>query len=250
MNAYYISYLLQTVNILTRVGALERASVRYQSTRYAWRPTEPACPTRLWSDRRWTDAARSSGTYSPPSQTSPPGHTPGDVLLKCQQAAGGAAHVRLDSHLDDVGKVFPLDMVVSLDEDLPQDGLTDGVVLGVELIKAVECVPVLKGMRTVKPQPCAAQAPPRPPTGARHCCSPTACMSRVSTLRSKAVRFMLSNTSLRVWPRPCSMWTISPGYFFIARLMNRSRCFWFMQEDACMCVSTWSESDCHLDDLV
>lgn len=35
MNAYYISYLLQTVNILTRVGALERASVRYQSTRYA-----------------------------------------------------------------------------------------------------------------------------------------------------------------------------------------------------------------------
>lgn len=70
--------------------------------------------------------------------------------------------MRLDSHLDDVGKVFPLDMVVSLDEDLPQDGLTDGVVLGVELIKAVECVPVLKGMRTVKPQPCAAQAPPPP----------------------------------------------------------------------------------------
>lgn len=69
----------------------------------------------------------------------------------------------------------------------------------------------------------------------------TACMSRVSTLRSKAVRFMVSNTSLRVWPRPCSMWTISSGYFFMALLMNRSRCFWFMQEDACMCVSTWSQ---------
>ena len=69
----------------------------------------------------------------------------------------------------------------------------------------------------------------------------TACMSRVSTLRSKAVRFMVSNTSLRVWPRPRSMCTISPGYFFMALLMNRSRCFWFMQDDACMCVSTWSK---------
>lgn len=68
----------------------------------------------------------------------------------------------------------------------------------------------------------------------------TACMSRVSTLRSKAVKFMVSNTSLRVWPRPRSMCTISPGYFFMALLMNRSRCFWFMQEEAWMCVSTWS----------
>lgn len=57
----------------------------------------------------------------------------------------------MNSHLDYVRKVFPFDVVVSLDEDLPQDGLADGVVLRVELIKAVECVTVLKGMKTVKP---------------------------------------------------------------------------------------------------
>lgn len=67
----------------------------------------------------------------------------------------------------------------------------------------------------------------------------TACISRVSTLRSKAVRFMLSNTSVRVCPLPCSTWTISPGYFFMALLMKRSRCFWFIQDEAWMCVSTW-----------
>lgn len=67
----------------------------------------------------------------------------------------------------------------------------------------------------------------------------TACISRVSTLRSKAVRFMLSNTSDRVCPRPCSTWTISPEYFFRALLMKRSRCFWFIQDEAWMCVSTW-----------
>lgn len=62
----------------------------------------------------------------------------------------------------------------------------------------------------------------------------TACMSRVSTLRSKAVRFMVSNTSDRVWPLPCSTCTMSSGYFFMALLMKRSRCFWFMQDEAWM----------------
>lgn len=47
------------------------------------------------------------------------------------------------AHLDDVGKVLPRDAVVRLDEDLPQDGLPDGVVLGVELVEAVEGVAVL-----------------------------------------------------------------------------------------------------------
>ena len=53
-----------------------------------------------------------------------------------------------EPHLDDVGKVFPLDVVVRLDEDLPQDRLSDGVVLGVELVKAVERVSVLRGEKT------------------------------------------------------------------------------------------------------
>jgi len=48
-------------------------------------------------------------------------------------------------HLDDVCKVFPFDVVVGLDEDLPQDGLSDGVVFGVELVEAVERVAVLRG---------------------------------------------------------------------------------------------------------
>ena len=48
-------------------------------------------------------------------------------------------------YLDDVGKVFPFNVVVRLDEDLPQDGLSDGVVFGVELVEAVERVSVLRG---------------------------------------------------------------------------------------------------------
>lgn len=47
------------------------------------------------------------------------------------------------AHLDDMGKVLPRDAVVRLDEDLAQDGLPDGVVLGVELVEAVEGVAVL-----------------------------------------------------------------------------------------------------------
>lgn len=50
-------------------------------------------------------------------------------------------------HLDDVSEVLPLDVVVGFDEDLPEDGLADGVVLGVELVEAVESVSVLCGER-------------------------------------------------------------------------------------------------------
>lgn len=57
----------------------------------------------------------------------------------------------MGSHLDYVRKVFPFHMVVSLDEDLPQNRLTDGVVLRVELIKAVERVAILKGTKAIKP---------------------------------------------------------------------------------------------------
>lgn len=46
-------------------------------------------------------------------------------------------------YLDDVGKVLPLDVVVRLDEDFTQNGLTDGVVLGIELVESVEGVTVL-----------------------------------------------------------------------------------------------------------
>lgn len=144
------------------------------------------------------------------------------------------------SHLDYMCKIFPFNVVVRLDEDLSEDGLSYWIVFGVELVKAMERVTVLFGERTpVMQDPLAHNFKVR-------FCSQllpflTACTSRVSTLRSKAVKFMLSNTSLRVWPRPRSMWTISSGYFFMALLMNRSRCFWFMHEDACMCVSTWSK---------
>lgn len=47
-------------------------------------------------------------------------------------------------YLDYMPKVFPLNMVVSLDKDFSEDGLSNGVVLGVEFIKAVKCVTVLQ----------------------------------------------------------------------------------------------------------
>ena len=40
-------------------------------------------------------------------------------------------------------KVFSFDVVVSLDEDLSEDGFSDGVVFGVELVKPMECVTIL-----------------------------------------------------------------------------------------------------------
>ena len=41
-------------------------------------------------------------------------------------------------------KVFPLDVVVCFDEDLSQDGLANGIIFGIELVKAVESVTVLQ----------------------------------------------------------------------------------------------------------
>lgn len=52
---------------------------------------------------------------------------------------------RASQYPDDVCKVFALNVVVGLDEDLPEDGLADGVVLSVELVEAVESVAVLRG---------------------------------------------------------------------------------------------------------
>lgn len=151
-----------------------------------------------------------------------------------------ALYIWIISHLDYVRKVFSFNVVVGLDEDLSQDGFSNGVIFGVELIKPMKRVTVLTSKQNQSNiifiyTKCITQY-----FSVHRLPFLTACMSRVSTLRSKAVRFMLSNTSLRVWPRPRSMWTISSGYFFMALLMNRSRCFWFMQDDACMCVSTWS----------
>lgn len=40
-------------------------------------------------------------------------------------------------------KVFSFNVVVCLDEDLPEDGLSDGVVFGIELIKPMKRVSVL-----------------------------------------------------------------------------------------------------------
>lgn len=51
------------------------------------------------------------------------------------------------SHLDYMCKVFSFNVVVSLDENLSEDGFSDGVVLGIELVKAMECVSVLRSKR-------------------------------------------------------------------------------------------------------
>lgn len=40
-------------------------------------------------------------------------------------------------------KVFSVDVVVGLDEDLSENGLADGIVFGVELVKPMEGVTVL-----------------------------------------------------------------------------------------------------------
>lgn len=46
-------------------------------------------------------------------------------------------------YLDDVSEVLPRNLVVRLDEDLSEDRFPNRVVLGIELVKAVEGVPVL-----------------------------------------------------------------------------------------------------------
>lgn len=47
------------------------------------------------------------------------------------------------SHLDYVCKVFSFNVVVGLDEDLSEDGFSNGVVFGVEFVKPMERVTVL-----------------------------------------------------------------------------------------------------------
>ena len=51
------------------------------------------------------------------------------------------------NHLHDLSEVFSLNVVVCLDEDLSQPTLADRVVLGIELVKPVECVAVLHSGR-------------------------------------------------------------------------------------------------------
>ena len=46
-------------------------------------------------------------------------------------------------HLHDMSEVFSLDVVVRLNEDLPEPTFPYGVVLGVELVKSVKRVAVL-----------------------------------------------------------------------------------------------------------
>lgn len=41
-------------------------------------------------------------------------------------------------------KVFSFNVIVRLDEDLPEDGFSDGVVFGVKLIKPMEGVSILR----------------------------------------------------------------------------------------------------------
>ena len=51
---------------------------------------------------------------------------------------------QFEEHLYDVTKIFPLNVIVRFYEDLSQDGLADRVVLGVEFVKTMESVAVLK----------------------------------------------------------------------------------------------------------
>ena len=41
-------------------------------------------------------------------------------------------------------KVSAVDMIVGLDEDLPQSALSDGIVLGIEFVKSMERVTILQ----------------------------------------------------------------------------------------------------------
>lgn len=107
-------------------------------------------------------------------------------------------------------KVFPLNVVVRFDEDLSQDGLSYGIVFGVELVKAMESVAVLQkdsnNLSLTDAVVWLNQYLSFQHQGTFIDCFfissswalLTACMSRVSTLRSKAVRFMVSNTSMSV----------------------------------------------------
>lgn len=54
---------------------------------------------------------------------------------------------RCDSFNEDlynVTKVLPLDIVIGFNEDLSQDGFTDGIIFRVEFVKSMECVAVLQ----------------------------------------------------------------------------------------------------------
>ena len=144
--------IFQPLGLLTIVEALARASAHYSSRRHVWRPTWPVCPTRLWSGRRSTAGAPRSGTCSPPGRPSPPEKqwyrqsAEGACASHGHYAGiGGNDSVKVASeHLNNVTEVFSLDVVVCFDEDLSQDGLTNRIVFGVELVKAMKSVAVLQ----------------------------------------------------------------------------------------------------------
>ena len=48
--------------------------------------------------------------------------------------------------LDYVGKVFTIDHVISLHEDLSESGLSDGIVFGIEFVKSMECISILRNI--------------------------------------------------------------------------------------------------------
>lgn len=53
------------------------------------------------------------------------------------------------TYFDDPGEVLPVHIVICLEEHLPQPALTDGIVLGVELVETMEGVTVLGDQRKV-----------------------------------------------------------------------------------------------------
>lgn len=102
------------------------------------------------SGRRWRVAAPHSDICSPPGLPSPPEMHQHTTISRGRTLPYETMFVLLNSkiirckYLDYVPEVFPLNMVVSLDKDFSEDGFSNGVVFGVEFIKAMKCVTVLQ----------------------------------------------------------------------------------------------------------
>ena len=84
-----------------------------------------------------------SHSPSPPTHASPQlpsqgGLPQADAAPPCTWALAAPP-----PYLDDVSKVLPRNPVVGLDEDLSEDRLPNRVIFGIELVKAMEGVPVL-----------------------------------------------------------------------------------------------------------
>lgn len=61
--------------------------------------------------------------------------------IECSQKR--ILHIHRETNLQQLSEVFAADVIVSLEVDLTQVTGAHRIVLGVELVKAMECVPIL-----------------------------------------------------------------------------------------------------------